>query len=71
MDKERIKSLITQRELDVLLMLGNKKSSSDIAAKLGISKYTVNTYRKNLNTKLNVHSIKELKIVAKKLMMNE
>lgn len=70
LDEQRIKSLITQRELDVLLMLGNKKSTSEVAEELGISKYTVNTYRKNLNSKLNVHNVKELLVIAKAMRNN-
>lgn len=52
--------LITKREKEIieLIKIGNR--ASEIAQKLAISKYTVDTHRKNILKKLQLNSSKEL-----------
>ena len=45
---------ITSREKEVLNLLSYEYSTKEIAKKLFISNYTVNTHRKNLMTKMRV-----------------
>lgn len=56
--------LLTSRERELLQLIGELKSTKDIANLLGVSPYTVDTHRANLMQKLNVHSIPELILCA-------
>jgi DNA-binding NarL/FixJ family response regulator len=56
--------LLTSRERELLQLIGELKSTKDIANLLGVSPYTVDTHRGNLMQKLNVHSIPELILCA-------
>lgn len=56
--------LLTSRERELLQLIGELKSTKDIASLLGVSPYTVDTHRSNLMQKLNVHSIPELILCA-------
>jgi two-component system response regulator NreC len=56
--------LLTPREREVLQMLGEGKSNKDIATRLNLSLYTVETHRSNLLEKLNLHSTAELILYA-------
>lgn len=49
-----IKPLITARELQVLHLIAYEHSSKEIAAKLYLSRETINTHRKNIMIKLGV-----------------
>ncbi len=51
---------LTSREKEVLRMVGNGFTSSEIANELSISLKTVNTHRSNIITKLNLKSLSEL-----------
>ena len=51
---------LTDRELHVLLLLGNGMSTRDIAGELGISVKTVETYRENIKHTLELHNASEL-----------
>jgi DNA-binding NarL/FixJ family response regulator len=51
---------LSDREYQVLRMLGSGWTASDIAARLGISVKTVSTYRLRVLEKLNMHSNAEL-----------
>ena len=51
---------LTNRERQVLKLIGNGFTSRQIAGKLGISKFTVDTHRKNLQRKLEVSNTVEL-----------
>ncbi len=53
-------SVLTMREREVLQMLSEGLSSKEIAAALKVSGKTIETHRKNIMTKLNIHSIAEL-----------
>jgi two-component system, NarL family, response regulator NreC len=56
--------LLTSRERELLQLIGELKSTKDIASLLGVSPHTVDTHRANLMQKLNVHSIPELILCA-------
>ncbi len=56
--------LLTSREREVLQLLAEGKSNKDIAALLNLSPYTVETHRRNLQDKLNLHSVAELTLYA-------
>jgi len=45
---------LTHRELEILKLIGENLSSAQIASKLYISIFTVDTHRKNMIQKLNV-----------------
>lgn len=51
---------LTARELELIQWLIQGHSAAQIAQKLFISTYTVETHRKNIYAKLNVHSLSEL-----------
>jgi two-component system response regulator NreC len=56
--------LLTSREREVLQLLVEGKSNKEIAASLSLSPYTVETHRRNLQEKLNLHSFAELVLYA-------
>ena len=56
--------LLTGREREILHLLAEGKSNKDIAALLNLSLYTVETHRRNLQEKLNLHSFPELVLYA-------
>ena len=56
--------LLTPREREILTLLATGKSNKDIASLLNLSLYTVETHRRNLQDKLNLHSIAELILYA-------
>jgi DNA-binding NarL/FixJ family response regulator len=56
--------LLTAREREVLQLLAEGKSNKDIAGLLDLSTYTVETHRRNIQEKLNLHSLAELILYA-------
>ncbi len=56
--------LLTSREREILHLLAEGKSNKDIASALNLSPYTVETHRRNLQEKLNLHSLAELILYA-------
>ena len=56
--------MLTPREREILQFLVEGRSNKDIAGQLNLSLYTVETHRKNLQTKLNLHSFPELILYA-------
>jgi DNA-binding NarL/FixJ family response regulator len=56
--------LLTPREREILQLLGEGKSNKEIATKLDLSLYTVETHRSNMLDKLNLHSTAELILYA-------
>lgn len=56
--------LLTSREREILQLLAERKSNKDIAQALHLSPYTVETHRRNLQEKLNLHSLAELILYA-------
>ncbi len=51
---------LTAREREVLQLLAEGASSKEIAAKLGVSVTTVETHRRQIATRLGIHSVAEL-----------
>jgi two-component system response regulator NreC len=56
--------LLTSREREILQLLVELKSNKEIAQLLNLSLYTVETHRRNLHEKLNLHSLPELILYA-------
>jgi DNA-binding NarL/FixJ family response regulator len=56
--------LLTGREREILQMLAEGKSNKEIASMLNLSLYTIETHRRNLQDKLNLHSLAELILYA-------
>ena len=56
--------LLTAREREILQLLAERQSAKEIAASLHLSPYTVETHRRNLQEKLNLHSQAELILYA-------
>jgi two-component system response regulator NreC len=56
--------LLTPREKEILHFLVEGKSNKEISASLSLSLYTVETHRRNLQVKLNLHSFAELILYA-------
>jgi len=56
--------LLTTREREILQLLVELKSNKEIAQALNLSLYTVETHRRNLHEKLNLHSLPELILYA-------
>jgi DNA-binding NarL/FixJ family response regulator len=59
-DKQSAFILLTDREREVLQLLSEGASTKEIAAKLGISVKTIETHRRNMMEKLDIHSVAEL-----------
>jgi len=53
-------SILTPRELEVLQLLSEGKTTKEIAFSLQVSVKTIETYRQQIMAKLGVHSIAEL-----------
>jgi DNA-binding CsgD family transcriptional regulator len=51
---------LTARELQILQLIGEGRTSRDIAHALAISLWTVSNHRKHVCSKLNIHSTAEL-----------
>lgn len=58
-DRE-LRGRLTGREREIVQLLGEGKSSKEVAAALGISVKTAETHRANIMRKLEVHSVSEL-----------
>ena len=56
--------LLSPREREILQLLVEGQSNKDIAGSLNLSLYTVETHRRNLQSKLNLHSFPELILYA-------
>jgi DNA-binding NarL/FixJ family response regulator len=50
------KYLLTKREVEIIKMIGNGLSSREISEKLFVSEFTINTHRRNISRKLNIHT---------------
>lgn len=58
--KEESEVILSRREKEILKLIGQGKTSREISEKLFISKYTVDTHRKNITRKLNLKGFNEL-----------
>ncbi len=56
--------LLTAREREILQLLAEGKSNKELAGRLNLSIYTIETHRSNLMEKLNLHGIPELILYA-------
>jgi len=56
--------LLTSREREILQLIAEGKANKQIAASLNLSTHTVETHRRNLQEKLNLHSVAELILYA-------
>lgn len=56
--------LLTAREREILHLLAEGKSNKEIASLLNLSLFTIETHRRNLQEKLNLHSLAELILYA-------
>ena len=56
--------LLTAREREILHLLAEGKANKEVAALLNLSLFTVDTHRRNLQEKLNLHSVAELILYA-------
>jgi len=56
--------LLTSREREILQLLAERKSNKEIAQSLNLSTYTIDTHRRNLQEKLNLHGLAELTLYA-------
>ena len=54
------KNILTDRELDILRLVGESKSAKEIAAVLCLSRRTVENYKNNMLKKLNLHKTSDL-----------
>ena len=54
------KNILTDRELDILRLVGEGKSAKEIAAVLCLSRRTVENYKNNILKKLNLHRSADL-----------
>ena len=55
---------LSEREKDIIKLVAHGLSNKEIACRLCLSFHTITTYRKNLSTKLNIHSSAALTIFA-------
>ncbi len=63
-DPESESDILTDREKEVLRWIANGLSTKEIADKMFLSIHTVNTYRKNIGEKLNIHSVAGMAVYA-------
>jgi two-component system nitrate/nitrite response regulator NarL len=66
LDKKTI-PLLTHREKEILHLLAEGLTSNEIAARLYLSNYTIDTHRKNMLQKFNVHNTQSLINAVRKL----
>lgn len=63
-DAEDTYELLTTREREILQLLAEGRSNKEVASRLGLSTYTVETHRGNILQKLNLHGTPELILYA-------
>lgn len=47
---------LTRREVEIIRMAGNGLTSKEISVKLFVSEFTINTHRRNISRKLDIHT---------------
>lgn len=65
--KKQEKIKLTQREIDVIILIAEEFTTQEIADKLFLSKHTIESYRKNLISKLHVRNLAGLTKYALKM----
>ena len=63
--------VLTRREKEILQLLSEGLTSHEIASRLFLSNYTVDTHRKNMLQKFNVHNTQSLMNVVRELKLIE
>ena len=64
MKQHGFRSLLTNREQQVLCLIGQAKTTKEIASLLNLSVHTIGSHRKGLCAKLNLRSSTELALYA-------
>ncbi|ATL46274.1 hypothetical protein COR50_03300 [Chitinophaga caeni] len=64
---ESILNKLTPREKDIFMLAAQGKNNKEIAGFLSLSRYTVETHRKNIRLKLKVRNTSELVALAKQI----
>ncbi len=64
---EDVLNKLTTREKDIFILAGRGHNNKEIAEKLNLSRYTVETHRKNIRLKLKVKNTPELVALAKQI----
>jgi DNA-binding NarL/FixJ family response regulator len=59
-EKSTARAILSPRELEVLQLLAEGKSTKEIAYRLNVSIKTIETHRKNISEKLGISSVAEL-----------
>lgn len=62
--RESSTEILTEKEKDVLRWIAHGLSTKEIADKMCLSFHTVNSYRKNIGAKLNIHSVAGMAVYA-------
>ena len=57
---ENVEVILTDREKDILFLIGKALTSMEIASKLDLSKRTIDTHRNHLMQKLNLENLPKL-----------
>jgi DNA-binding NarL/FixJ family response regulator len=57
---DSVRSVLTNREREVLQLLAEGKTTKEISANLSVSERTIDAHRQNIMAKLNLHSVAEL-----------
>ncbi|MDI1233941.1 MAG: response regulator transcription factor [bacterium] len=60
-----LKEKLSLREIEIIQLIADGLSSKDIADRIHLSPFTIDTHRKNINSKLNVKNVGELLKVAR------
>lgn len=66
---EQEKHILTARELEILRLIAKGYNSKEVALILNLSHFTINTYRKSIQHKLNVKNCAEAVYEASKLKL--
>lgn len=62
--QQQLRDLLTERELEVLALIGQGMVTKDISAALGLSPKTVSAHRQNIMGKLDLHNAAALAALA-------
>ena len=68
-DYQRLIDILSQREQDVLRLLGNGDTVKVVAQKLYLSTHTIESHKQNIYKKLSINSMAELGRVAERLFL--
>jgi len=60
-----LKERLSLREIEIIQLIAEGLGTKDIAEKIHLSPFTIDTHRKNINSKLNVRNVGELLKVAR------